>query len=167
MTDEGLELRLISKNAVPQAVKKAEHYRLLNAPELAESICLDVLAVDPDNQQARVVVLLAITDQFGQAGATSRVKEAFDHLDRLTDPYQREYYGGLIHEREARSYLARRTSRIFAYDTFREAMESYEKAVAIRPEGDDDALLRWNACVRTIRQERLHPLPQEAEQPLE
>ena len=60
-------LRSISKAAIPAAVKKAEHYRLLNDPEQAESICLDILAVDPDNQQALVVLILAITDQFGRS----------------------------------------------------------------------------------------------------
>jgi hypothetical protein len=29
-------------------------------------------------------------------------------------------------------------------------MESYEKAAAVRPTGNDDAILRWNTCVRLL-----------------
>ena len=37
------ELERISIDAVPAALEKAERYRLLNEPLMAESICLDVL----------------------------------------------------------------------------------------------------------------------------
>ena len=65
-------LRSISNATIPAAVKKAEHYRLLNDAEQAESICLDVLAVDPDHEQALVVLILAITDKFLAAAAGRR-----------------------------------------------------------------------------------------------
>ena len=48
------------------AIERAEHYRLLNDPAQAESVCLDVLAVDPDNQHCLTVLLLALTDQFAE-----------------------------------------------------------------------------------------------------
>ena len=57
----------ITKEGVPAALQKAERYRVINDPTSAESICLDVLTVSPDNQQALVTLLLAITDQFGEA----------------------------------------------------------------------------------------------------
>jgi hypothetical protein len=39
-----------------------------------------------------------------------------------------------------------------------EAMESYERAEAMRPPGNDDALLRWNTCVRLLaRHPQLKP----------
>lgn len=47
------ELKPLSKKAIPRAIEKADRYRLLNEPSDAESICLDVLAVDPENQRAR------------------------------------------------------------------------------------------------------------------
>ena len=47
-----MEVIPISPDAVPAALEKAEHYRLLNEPEEAESICVDVLEVEPDDQQA-------------------------------------------------------------------------------------------------------------------
>jgi hypothetical protein len=37
-----------------------------------------------------------------------------------------------------------------AYDAFRDAMTWYERAEAIRPAGNDDAILRWNTCARLI-----------------
>jgi hypothetical protein len=167
-TVEGLELKHISGSAVPEAIKKAEHYRLLNEPEQAESICLDILEVDPDNEKALVILVLAMTDQFAAGGAAPGVSEVFEYLERLTDDYQRAYYGGLVHEREARAYLSRGKSGVFSYDALRAAMDRYEAAAALRPEGDDSAILRWNACVRTIRREHLkHWTPGEFEAPLE
>ena len=58
------ELKPIEKGSIPRAIEKAERYRLLNEPVEAESICRDILDVDPENQKALVVLLLAITDQF-------------------------------------------------------------------------------------------------------
>jgi len=48
------ELKRLHKDAIPAALEKAERYRLLNEPGEAESICLDILAVDPDNQRALI-----------------------------------------------------------------------------------------------------------------
>ena len=46
------ELKLLSTGAIPAALAQAERYRLLNEPGEAESICLDVLRVDPEHQDA-------------------------------------------------------------------------------------------------------------------
>lgn len=166
--NEVFELKPISKTAVPEAIRKAERYRLLNEPEQAESICRDVLAADAGNQDVLIVLVLAMTDQFGRDGAGARVRQAHEVLDQLTDGYQRSYYRGLVLERQARAMRGRATSRGSAYVCFRDAMEQYEKAERLRAEGDDSALLRWNACVRTIQRERLEPPPtDEPEQPLE
>jgi hypothetical protein len=56
--------KTITPAGVKEANNKAERYRFLNQPEEAESICLDVLAVDPQNQLAWRNLGLAITDQF-------------------------------------------------------------------------------------------------------
>lgn len=157
----------ISEAAVPRAVEKAEHYRLLNEPEQAESICLDALSADPGNQRALVVLILAITDRFGRGGGSLSGVPVATYLGRLTDEYQRSYYRGIVGERQARAYLRRGPSKVDAYEAFRDAMGWYEKAAAIRPEGDDEALLRWNACARTIRHANLRPRPPEPELPLE
>src|SRR5207248_11695595 len=56
------ELKSLSKEAIPAALEKAERYRLLNEPGEAESICLDILKADPENQQAIITLLLALTE---------------------------------------------------------------------------------------------------------
>ena len=166
-TADGFELKPISVAAIPKAIKRAEQYRLLNEPEQAESICLDILDAQPGDQHTLTVLILAITDQFGREGSAG-VRHAQEYVTKLDDEYQRYYYGGLTVERQARAYLGRGKSRVAAYEYFRDAMDHYEKAERIRPEDDDSALLRWNACLRTIRRGQLQPAPPgEREQPLE
>src|ERR1700675_4795637 len=87
------ELKPLSKEGIPAALEKAIRYRLLNEPSEAESICQDVLRIDPDNQQALVTLLLAITDRFGRGYAVG-ITEATEVLPRLRDPYERAYYAG-------------------------------------------------------------------------
>jgi hypothetical protein len=163
------ELKPLSEKAVPRALEKAERYRLLNEPVEAESICQDVLRIDPDNQQALISLLLALTDQF--EGRASDVNQAREVLDRLRGDYERAYYAGIICERRAKARLIHGgpASGFAAYDWFQEAMSWYEKAEAIRPAGNDDALLRWNTCARILmRHPHVQPGPEErTELPLE
>jgi hypothetical protein len=157
------DLKPISKQSVPLALQKAERYRLINDPSSAESICLDVLTVEPENQQALVTLLLAITDQFGEA-PTEGVRRAREVLPRLTDEYKRAYYGGIICERCAKAKLrsgAPRSGEI-AYQWLAEAMSWYEKAESRRPPGHDEAILRWNTCRRLLaRNPHLKPASEE------
>jgi hypothetical protein len=148
------DLKPLHPDAVPTALSKAERYRLLNEPSEAESICLDVLAVEPDNQAARIMLLLALTDQFDEAAGAH--KRARDLLAGLTSEYDRAYYGGIIAERRAKAQFARAGAATSAgvYDWLTEAMQQFERAEALRPAGNDDARLRWNACVRFIQR---HP----------
>ena len=160
-----MKLKAISPEGIPHALEKAERYRLLNDPAQAESICRDVLAIEPANQTALRTLVLALTDQFSAGGATSR--EARDLIVHLADEYERVYYTGIVYERETRAYLARKNIvRSAAYDGFRHAMEHYERAEQLRPH-DTDAVLRWNSCVRAIESERLEPEAREPELPLE
>ena len=162
------ELKRITPEGIPHALEKAGRYRLLNDPVQAESICHDVLAVDPGNQDALRCLILSLTDQFSAAGAANAAREARSCIARLPDEYERAYYSGLVHERETRSYLERKNVvRSAAYDGFRHAMEWYERAEALRPPGNEDAILRWNSCVRAIERERLAPADDERELPLE
>jgi hypothetical protein len=148
------DLKPLHPDTVPAALTKAERYRLLNEPSEAESICLDVLAVEPDNQAARIMLLLALTDQFDEAAGAH--KRARDLLAGLTSEYDRAYYGGIIAERRAKAQFARAGAATSAgvYDWLTEAMLQFERAEAVRPPGNDDARLRWNACVRFIQR---HP----------
>jgi ATP/maltotriose-dependent transcriptional regulator MalT len=141
------ELKSLSPDAVDAALAKAERYRLLNEPEEAESICLDVITIDPGNQAAQIMLLLARTDQFGDVpGAHHRAREV---LASLHNDYDRAYYAGIIAERRAKAQVARGTSH-GAYEWLLEAMNSFEIADSLRPPGNDDARLRWNACARFL-----------------
>jgi hypothetical protein len=160
------ELKRLSQAGVPAALRKAEHYRLLNEPLQAESICRDILEVEADNQQALITLVLALTDQFGDAG--SNPDEARKLLDRVSDEYARMYYMGLVCERRATAYLERQAygSGPIAYELFRKAMDWYESAAQIRPVDNEDALLRWNTCARVImRNDHVRPEQQGARQP--
>lgn len=160
------ELKTLSEEAIPAALEKAERYRLLNEPSEAESICLDVLKIAPENQQAIVILLLAVTDRFTKGYGVSDT-QAKDLLGRLTSEYERAYFSGILSERRAKMKLTQGAhGSIWAYELFREAMDYYEKAEAIRPPGNDDALLRWNTCARIIAKNKLVPREEEKAEPV-
>jgi hypothetical protein len=159
------ELKTLSKDAIPAALEKAERYRLLNEPAEAESICLDVLKIAPDNQRALIALFLAITDRVAKGYGVSDT-QAKDILERITGDYDRAYYGGILAERRAKMKLAQGAhGAIWAYDLFREAMECYAKAEALGPAGNDEALLRWNTCARIITKNKLVPREEEKAEP--
>ncbi len=145
------KLKPLSRQGIPAALEKATCYRYLNEPAEAESICLDVLAVDPENQQALMTLILALTDQFENELSQPFIK-AREAVKRLTDNYCRNYYRGIICERRAKVHFGRDNpgSGHLAYDWFRQAMSAYETALDQRLAGNDDAVLRWNACARVI-----------------
>lgn len=146
-----IPLKLLHTEGIAAALDKAERYRLLNEPAEAESICLDVLEIDPDNQTALIVLLLALTDQFAH-GVADRQARARALLPRLRGEYERTYYAGLISERRGKAAMKEGTlaSGSDIYEWLTEAMALYEKAEALAPPGNDEARLRWNACARKI-----------------
>ena len=153
------ELKRLPLEGVARAKKKAEQYRLLNEPRQAESICLDILEVAPDDEDVIVLLLLARTDQFAkEVGA--RVNGTRELLDRLSSEYDRRYYAGVICERWGKAQLTRHRpgSGHYVYSWLREAMEHYEQARQLDPQASDP-VLRWNACARLIQ---LHPHLEEA-----
>lgn len=153
-----LQLKPLSKDSIPKAVTRAKHYRLLNEPIQAESICRDILKVEPDHQLALLIMILAITDQFG-AEKRSSPAEAQELCSQLTSAYEQQYYQGIIEERLGKAALNRDTPRVkyIAYEHYQNAMHFYEEAEKIRPQGNEDAVLRWNACVRGIQEFKLQP----------
>src|SRR5881398_113806 len=159
------DLKPLSPEAIPAALEKATRYRLLNEPAEAESICLDVLRTDPENQEALVMLLLALTDRFGRGYGVSDTR-AQELLPLLRNEYERSYYAGIICERKAKAQLHHGGpgAGFNAFELFREAMSWFEKAEKIRPGGNDDALLRWNTCARILARNKLEPRPQESGQ---
>ena len=122
------DLKPLSSEAIPAALEKATRYRLLNEPGEAESICLDVLAVEPENQKALVTVLLAMTDRFGRGYAVSNT-QVQEIIGRLSDPYERLYYAGIASERNGTGQHQQGTpgSSVAAYELLRAAMDSFEE----------------------------------------
>jgi len=143
------QFKRIASESVPRALAKAERYRLLNEPEEAESICEDILVLEPEHQQALITLLLAVTDTFHHASAEA-VGRSRALLVRLKDPYDRAYYEGIICERWAKAQYNPQRANPFVYNGLHEAMRIYEKAQALSPAENDDAVLRWNACARFI-----------------
>lgn len=145
------ELKPLSKDAIAAALEKANRYRLLNEPGAAESICLDILEVEPENQEALVMLVLAMSDRIAK-GYSIGDTQLKDYLAHITDEYKRTYYTGIVYERRAKSILNKHIPGLEsqAYELFRQAMDRYEKAEAIRPHGNDEAILRWNQCARII-----------------
>ncbi len=157
------QVKPIAKEAAAAALERAMRYRLLNEPHDAESICLDVLEVEPENQEALVTLLLALTDQFDERlGSAVKVAQAL--LPRLRDDYSQVYYEGVICERKAKAHLklGRHHFGHMAYDWLRRAMECYERAETSCPPDNHEAILRWNSCARILNQRSdLVPWPEE------
>lgn len=140
----------ISKHGVDKAIEKAEVYRYLNEPGEAESICRDILAIEPGNQMALRMLGLAITDQF-TGGPADRYDEAAATFQNLTSQYEKLYYTGLLLERRAKAHLHAGRPPHSLLALFEQAMYYFEEAEKVRPEDNDDAILRWNRCARLLQ----------------
>ena len=161
------QIKPISPEAIDEALKKAERYRLLNEPHLAESICQDILEIDPDNADAVKTKLLAITDQFFKYSSED-VNRARHLIPLLRNEYDRAYYAGIICERQGNAFVhsGRPGDHHSAYHWLTDAMHFFEKAEALRAQGQDDPILRWNTCARQIMSHHLTPRHEQHEEPL-
>jgi hypothetical protein len=159
--EKEFELKILSGEGVTAAVAKAEKYRLLNDPTMAESICLDILNVEPDNAKTKIIMLLALTDQFGMSRSSHATKKAKLLVSDFKDDFLRIYYSGLINERLGTATLNSSTMgrEHNAYEWYIDAMELYAEAENLQPAGDNDSILRWNTCARIIMQHKLTRRP--------
>jgi hypothetical protein len=146
----GPKLKMISRSGIAQTIAKAELYRYLAEPEETESICRDVLAVEGDNQAALRMLGLAISDQLS-GGRLERWSEAESVFQSLTDPYERFYYTGLLHERRVKAQVRAGQPLRTLVPLIENAMLCFEQAEKICPPDNDEALLRWNRCVRLLQ----------------
>ncbi len=144
------KLKSISYAGIAEALAKVELYRYLNEPEESESICRDILAIEPKQQLALRLLGLSITDQFTGGGA-DRYRDAEEVFLRLTDTYERFYYSGILYERRAKAQLCAGQSPHTLLPLFERALQCFGEAEKIRPAGNDDAILRWNRCVRLLQ----------------
>ena len=144
------KLKRISTAGIAEAIAKAELYRSLDEPEEAESICRDILTIEPQHQLALRLLGLTLTDQF-TGGASDRYRETELIFQQLKDPYERLYYSGILCERRAKAQLNAGQPPQVLLVLFEEALHFFAEAEKIRPAGNDDAILRWNRCVRLLQ----------------
>jgi hypothetical protein len=147
-------LKSLSHGGIASALAKAERYRLLHEPTQAESICCDILEIDPDNQEALICFVLAQTDQI--AYDKRAFQSSIATAARLSGGYDRAYYTGIAWERRARALHNEggMGTNHSVYEWIVKSLGCFEEAERLRPAGNDDALLRWNTCVRFLQQ---HP----------
>jgi len=147
-----IEIKPLNPQAVPAALEMARRYRLLNEPEETESICRDILAVDPDHQDALITLLLALTDKFADRGLQSTFEAAREIVAKLDSSYCKSYYSGIIYERRAKHHLKQGVpmSGTLAYSWFVKALRAYGEALAGCDPDNQDAVLRWNSCARFV-----------------
>lgn len=162
---ESYTLRSLPARGVERALAKAEQYRALNEPEDAESICRDVLALEPTLQPALVLLGLSLTDQFPKAGSRL-LDETVAVFQRLDGEYERAYYVGITWERCAKAHHDHGQVRL-AVHAFERALSFFEKAIDLAPADVPDPVLRWNTCVRALHNDEalraaLGPRPEPA-----
>jgi tetratricopeptide (TPR) repeat protein len=145
------QLKRLSPKGLAAALERAKHYRDLNQPDEAESICRDILDVDPNHQEALKTLGLALTDRFPKMWH-SLFEETVRVFDALTDEYERVYYHGVAWERLAKAHLDHHQAHNAAH-AFEHALMLFERAGELAPEASDP-ILRWNRCVRALQQ---HP----------
>lgn len=145
-----LKLKTISKSGIAEAIAKAELYRYLNEPEEAESICRDILVADPKHMLGLRTLGLAITDQF-TGGPSDRYAEGERIFQSLTDAYERNYYTGLLCERRVKAQLRAGRAPHTLLPLLEKALLCFGEAEKLSHPGNDDAILRWNRCVRLLK----------------
>lgn len=161
------ELKRLGSESIPEALEKAHHYRLLNEPLEAESICLDILDVDPENQEALIILILALTDHFSKR-LQPAYRDARALLDRLPDDYSKLYYEGLIFERRAKAsfHAGQPASGHVSYGWFQRALKCFDAASKMSPAENADADLRWNTVIRILdRYPEICPTPVDLSEP--
>ena len=155
-----LELKTIKPEAVSSALEMAKRYRMLGEPDESKSICLDILTVVPDHQEALITLVLALTDKFADSGLNPFFDEARRTVHKLDSAYCKSYYSGIVFERRAKYHLRKEEpgSESLAYEWFVKAMDAFDKAMSGCAPDNQDAVLRWNACVRIVNSRPdLHP----------
>ena len=78
-----IELKKLKTESIPTALEMARNYRLLNEPDAAESICLDILAVAPRHQETLITLILALTDKFSDSGLSDDTVDTVGANDQV------------------------------------------------------------------------------------
>ena len=142
------ELKKLADKNLVAAITLAKHYRDLNQPDEAESICRDVLDVAPANVDALRTLGLALTDRFPTAWM-SLFDEACATFNKLPNEYERVYYVGVAWERYAKAQLEAGRAHN-AIHAFEEALARFEEAAGLAAKDDPAPILHYNHCVRAL-----------------
>ena len=142
------ELKRLADKNLGTAITLAKHYRDLNQPDEAESICRDVLEVSPDNVDALRTLGLALTDRFASQWM-SLFDEACSTFKKLPSDYERAYYVGIAWERFAKAQLEAGRAHN-AIHAFEEAIERFDEASQHAAKDDPAPILHYNRCVRAL-----------------
>ena len=147
-----ITLKPLKFEAISEALDRAKRYRLLNEPDDAESICLDILECDPGHQEALITLLLALTDKFSHSGIVPAFEQAQEIVEKLDSSFSKSYYMGVIFERRAKFHLKQGGPGTgpAAYGWFDKAMEAFSKALSADDPKNQEAVLRWNSCARIL-----------------
>lgn len=147
------ELKSLNGHDLDQAQRKAEKYRDLNQPDETDSICRDILAVNPQHQAALRSLGLSLTDRYDGDGMQLH-REALAVFGKLESAYERTYYAGIAWERYGKSQLAQGIGP-GAHHAFHRALHLFEEAEDLTEKENPDPILRWN---RVVRELTTHPL---------
>jgi len=144
----GWELKQLRARDLEAAVALAKHYRDLNQPEDAESICRDILDVSPGSDDAWRTLGLALTDQF----PTSWMRlfdDACAAFAKLSSHYERMYYTGIAWERYAKAQLELGNNKN-AIHAFEQAIRLFDEADELGSSEDPGPILHYNRCIRAL-----------------
>ena len=142
------ELKRLKDKNLATAITLAKHYRDLNQPDEAESICRDVLEVAPNNTDALRTLGLAMTDRFSSQWM-SLFEEACGAFKKLPTDYERAYYVGIAWERYAKAQVEAGRAHN-AIHAFEEAIACFEEAAKHAAKDDPAPILHFNRCVRAL-----------------
>jgi len=147
-----VEIKSLHNDGIPRALVMAKQYRLLNEPDEAESICLDILAAEPDHQEALATLLLALTDKFSESGLNPAFNQAREIVEKLGDSFCKSYYLGIIFERRAKFHLKQGGpgAGTVCHGWLIKALDCFEEAMTSCDPDNQDTVLRWNSCARAI-----------------
>ncbi len=143
-----LRLKKLGARNLAAAIALAKHYRDLNEPEEAESICRDVLAVAPDDEDAWRTLGLALTDRFPRHWM-ALFEEASAAFRKLGSEYERVYYDGIVWERYGKAQVMAGQAHN-AIHAFEQALQRFEQAETLAAPDDPAPILHYNRCVRAL-----------------
>ena len=96
-------------------------------------------------------------------------QNALAAASKLEGAYERAYYSGIVWERRAKAVNDENARGLHhtVYEWVVKALGCFDEAGELRPPDNDDALLRWNTCVRFLaRNPNLAPRSDEAPEPI-